>query len=193
MPLPLIDFISPTQQELSDTRRVASNGYKMYLKSRTGASVESVKRARQMKAETIGVHPMLLGNGEETALASEKADFLEQMKNFRPANVTASYKILLVYELYIHLLPLFLQTIFETGNTSNSAKVRSMMVTKRSFHGVAIGRFRHKGGANEVQDGDVGRNDTESENKRMRLEESSQVGDQFAICFGTFENNYHHS
>ena len=53
-----------------------------------------------------------------------------------------------------------------------------MMVTKRSFHGVAIGRFRHKGGANEVQDGDEDQNDTESENKRMRLEleESSQVG-----------------
>ena len=75
----------------------------MYLKSRTGASVESVKRARQMKAETIGVHPMLLGNQEETALASEKADFLEQMKNFRPANVTANYKFQLVNEL--HLLP----------------------------------------------------------------------------------------
>ena len=93
------DRIFPTQ-ELSDTRRVASNGYKMYLKSRTGASVESVKRARQMKAETIGVHPLLLrDNGEETALASEKADFLEQMKNFRPANVTAPNCILLVYEL----------------------------------------------------------------------------------------------
>ena len=51
-----------------------------------------------MKAETIGVHPMLLGNQEETALASEKADFLEQMKNFRPANVTANYKFQLVNE-----------------------------------------------------------------------------------------------
>ena len=89
-----IDF---PRQELSDTRRVASNGYKMYLKSRTGASVESVKRARQMKAETIGVHPMLLGNsGEETALASEKADFLEQMKNFRPANVNGCHKLRLM-------------------------------------------------------------------------------------------------
>ena len=70
-----------------DARRVASNGYKMYLKSRTGASVESVKRARQMKAEAIGAHPLLVRSGEETVLETEKADFLEQMKNFRPANV----------------------------------------------------------------------------------------------------------
>ena len=56
-----------------------------------------MKRARQMKAETIGVHPMLLGNsGEETALASEKADFLEQMKNFRPANVNGCHKLRLM-------------------------------------------------------------------------------------------------
>ena len=71
----------------------------------------------------------------------------------------------------------FFQTIFETGNTSNSAKMRSMMVTKRSFHGEAIGRFRHKVGASEVQDEDVPETeyDTQPEGKKMRLEESSQV------------------
>ena len=51
-----------------------------------------------------------------------------------------------------------------------------MMVTKRSFHGDAIGRFRHKAGANEVQDGDEDQGNAETENKRLRLEESSQVG-----------------
>ena len=61
----------------------------MYLKSRTGASVESVKRARKMKAETIGRHPIMRRNDmENNVLGAEKADFLEQMKNFRPANVS---------------------------------------------------------------------------------------------------------
>ena len=52
-----------------------------------------------------------------------------------------------------------------------------MMVTKRSFHGDAIGRFRHKVGASEVQDEDGPKTeyDTEPEGKKMRLEESSQV------------------
>ena len=40
-----------------------------------------------MKAEAIGAHPLLVRSGEETVLETEKADFLEQMKNFRPANV----------------------------------------------------------------------------------------------------------
>jgi ATP-dependent RNA helicase DDX54/DBP10 len=66
--------------------KVASNGYKMYLKSRTGASVESVKRARKLKAASIGVHPITVR--ESTEVEEERADFLEQMKNFRPVNVS---------------------------------------------------------------------------------------------------------
>ena len=55
-----------------------------------------------------------------------------------------------------------------------------MMVTKRSLHGNAIGRFRHK-------ERDLDQDDAEPENnKRMRLEESSQVGPRPG---GTYENN----
>ncbi len=76
-------------QDLSNMKQVAANGYKQYLKSRTGASVESVKRARKMKAETIGTHPLLVR--ETTEVEQERTNFLEQMKNFRPANVRNLY------------------------------------------------------------------------------------------------------
>ena len=61
-----------------------------------------------------------------------------------------------------------------------------MMVTKRSFHGDAIGRFRHKVGANEVQDGDANQDNTESENKRLKLEESSQVSPTYTQALEDF-------
>ena len=73
----------------------------MYLKSRTGASVESVKRARKMKAETIGRHPIMRRNDmENNVLGAEKADFLEQMKNFRPANVNGCRKLRLMNRVF---------------------------------------------------------------------------------------------
>ena len=45
--------------DLIHTREQADNGYKKYLKSRPGASKESVKRARDYKDMKIGCHPAL--------------------------------------------------------------------------------------------------------------------------------------
>jgi ATP-dependent RNA helicase DDX54/DBP10 len=148
------------KQDLYDMAKVASNGYKMYLKSRTGASVESVKRARKLKAASIGVHPITVR--ESTEVEEERADFLEQMKNFRPVN-----------------------TIFETGNTAKSAEVRLVMCGNRSAHGEAIGRHKHR------RDKDLVLADREKEDdvkgghpevKRVQLEESStaELEDGFA-------------
>ena len=45
--------------DLINTRGYASNGYKQYLKSRPGASRESLKRSKEFKELRIGAHPAL--------------------------------------------------------------------------------------------------------------------------------------
>merc|ERR1712223_867822 len=51
--------------DLSNHNKISENGYKQYLKSRPGASVESVKRVRAMpRSDGFGDHPLLLENNQ---------------------------------------------------------------------------------------------------------------------------------
>jgi len=104
--------------DLETLVKTASNGYKQYLKSRPGASNESVKRAKVLsKEKKIGVHTLL--KTHESSVDTGAADILEQMKNFRPP-----------------------ATIFEIGNTTKNEKVKSVMANKRRKHNKVIGKIK---------------------------------------------------
>ena len=61
--------------------------YKQYLKSRPGASIESVRRVKSLKPESMGVHPLLASAEVESSGGTARDDFLAQMKKFRPPSV----------------------------------------------------------------------------------------------------------
>ena len=99
--------------DLVHTKEQAANAYKQYLKSRPGASRESVKRAKQFKEMQIGGHPVFAAEDSDH-VDVERTNFLEQMKNFKPRN-----------------------TIFEIGNTSkNKDKIEVMNNKRRKHEGV---------------------------------------------------------
>ena len=69
--------------ELFNMRHVASNAFKMYLRSRPAASAESHARAKEMAATQIfGPHPLLAAKlGTEDLV---RTSLLDQLKTFRP-------------------------------------------------------------------------------------------------------------
>jgi len=95
--------------DLKKSKFNSENGYKQYLKSRPGASVESVKRSKEMKDAQIGEHPIL--RREVTEEDRAQSNFLEQMKQFRPKS-----------------------TIFEIGNNNKNKEVTDVMNVKRKKH-----------------------------------------------------------
>merc|ERR1719433_684714 len=105
--------------DLEGLVKTSSNGYKQYLKSRPGASNESVKRAKTIqKGQNIATHVLLA----KYLLQNEhQISILEQMKNFRPS-----------------------ATIFEIGNTTKNDKIRSVMTDKRQMHNSVIERNKQK-------------------------------------------------
>merc|ERR1719510_892624 len=126
--------------DLSNSQKVAENGYKQYLKSRPGASVESVKRVRYSmpKSDGFGDHPLLYNiavrssshnsNVENSIDSSSnkgdnefRSNMIEQMKKFRPSN-----------------------TIFEIGNSSKSEVMSKVMSQKRAKHSTIIEKFKLK-------------------------------------------------
>ena len=120
VPQPVLDEFSDTLQEwnrdkvdLVHTRDQARNAYKQYLKSRPGASKESVKRAREYKDMKIGAHPVL--RTAQTDLDEVKTDILDQLKSFKPRS-----------------------TIFEIGNTSKNKEKIDIMNEKRKKHSGVI-------------------------------------------------------
>merc|ERR1719433_1216082 len=105
--------------DLEGLVKTSSNGYKQYLKSRPGASNESVKRAKTIqKGQNIATHVLLA----KYLLQNEhQISIIEQMKNFRPS-----------------------ATIFEIGNTTKNDKIRSVMTDKRQMHNSVIERNKQK-------------------------------------------------
>merc|ERR1712123_433963 len=95
------------------TKEQAANAYKQYLKSRPGASKESLKRCKEIKEMKIGPHPVLKTDSSD--LEEERVNFLEQMKNFKTKS-----------------------TIFEIGNTSKNKDKIEVMNNKRRKHASVI-------------------------------------------------------
>ena len=99
--------------------KTSTNGYKQYLKSRPGASNESVKRAKKLQKENKIETHVLLARHETTKNGEAAADMLEQMKKFRPS-----------------------ATIFEIGNTTKNLLVKDVMANKRKKHSQVIGKVQ---------------------------------------------------
>lgn len=93
--------------DLNGQKNVCNNAYKQYLKSRPGASVESVKRVKELNLPSVGIHP-LFSNLHKSEL--DKTAFLAAMKQYRPQG-----------------------TVFEVGQNSHS-EFYSVMKMKRRKH-----------------------------------------------------------
>ncbi|XP_043274262.1 ATP-dependent RNA helicase DDX54 [Venturia canescens] len=103
-----------TSTDLKNMRQVSNNGYQQYIRSRPGASVESVKRVKELRICEAGV----IAEYRETAPAA--MDLLAQMKNYRPQG-----------------------TIFEIGSKPSAIDYKVMKAT-RAFHKETITNFKRK-------------------------------------------------
>ena len=103
-----------TSSDLQNIQQVASNGYQQYIRSRTGASVESVKRVKELRICDAGVIP------EYRDIAPAEIDLLTRMKNYRPSG-----------------------TIFEIGAKPSSVDYKIMKAT-REYHKQSIVNFKRK-------------------------------------------------
>jgi len=64
--------------------KVCSNGYKKYLRSRPGASAESVKRMREIDLTKLAVHPFFDKVNDE---GESSRELIEKMKTYKPKGV----------------------------------------------------------------------------------------------------------
>ena len=110
----LVDWFKD-KVDLIHNRDQSRNAYKQYLKSRPGASKESVKRSKHYKDLKIGTHPVLKTDDSDEAVDEVKTNFLEQLKSFKPRS-----------------------TIFEIGNTSKNKEKIDVMNEKRRKHSNVI-------------------------------------------------------
>lgn len=65
-------------------KKVCANAYRQYIRSRPGASVESVKRVKDINSNSFAVHPVF---PMRDVVQSSTSDILEKMKNYRPSGV----------------------------------------------------------------------------------------------------------
>jgi ATP-dependent RNA helicase DDX54/DBP10 len=72
--------------DLSGSRSVAIKGDKLYTRTRNAASVESVKRAKEILAHrsVAELNPLFVGD-EELGVSSDRDDLLARLRNYRPA------------------------------------------------------------------------------------------------------------
>ncbi|CAB0017617.1 unnamed protein product, partial [Nesidiocoris tenuis] len=62
-------------------KRVCDNGMKQYIRSRPGASIESVRRAKEIEIATIGDHALFQDTND---LKDAKAKLLTGISSYRP-------------------------------------------------------------------------------------------------------------
>ena len=72
--------------ELDSLRGVAVKGEKLYQKTKIAASVESIKRAKEVVAKKIWsvLHPLFKGEGDAYDMEKERAKMLARVSGFRP-------------------------------------------------------------------------------------------------------------
>ncbi|XP_071451476.1 ATP-dependent RNA helicase DDX54 [Hetaerina americana] len=131
-----------TSPDLASMKKVCKNAYSQYLRSRPGASTDSVKRAKEAGLGEVGEHPGFFkaakvdkdgvsGAGGSSivsfAESTSKSAFLEQVRSYRPSG-----------------------TVFETGPQSNSGLV-TIMREKRQKHDVVVNLHRQKEKERQLQ------------------------------------------
>ncbi|XP_034941130.1 ATP-dependent RNA helicase DDX54 [Chelonus insularis] len=103
-----------THTDLQNMKNVCKNAYQQYLRSRPGASTDSVRRAKELDIKNAGVIP------EYSDMAPKTASILSQMKNYRPPG-----------------------TVFEICKKPSSTDYK-VMKAKRAFHKDVIMNFKQK-------------------------------------------------
>ncbi|XP_077267189.1 ATP-dependent RNA helicase DDX54 isoform X2 [Temnothorax americanus] len=103
-----------TSTDLTNMRKVCNNAYQRYIRSRPGASTESVKRIKELRISEAGILP------QYSDVSHTAADLISRMKTYRPQG-----------------------TIFEIGTKTNSTDYQ-VMKAKRMFHKESIVNFRKK-------------------------------------------------
>lgn len=68
---------------------MSNNAYQQYLRSRPGASTDSVKRVKELQIGSAGVIP------EYCDVTPAAADILARMKNYRPQGVSSVIYLLI--------------------------------------------------------------------------------------------------
>jgi ATP-dependent RNA helicase DDX54/DBP10 len=65
-------------------KKVCVNAYSQYIRSRPGASVESIKRVKDINVSGFAIHPVF---SAQDTIQSSASDILEKIKNYRPSGV----------------------------------------------------------------------------------------------------------
>lgn len=68
-------------------RNVCNNAYQQYVRSRPGASAESVRRIKELRINEAGVLP------QYSDVSPMAADLISRMKNYRPQGVSTLIRI----------------------------------------------------------------------------------------------------
>lgn len=63
-------------------RKVCNNAYQQYVRSRPGASTESVRRIKELRINEAGVFP------QYSDVSSTAVDLMSRMKSYRPQGVS---------------------------------------------------------------------------------------------------------
>ncbi|XP_015606294.1 ATP-dependent RNA helicase DDX54 [Cephus cinctus] len=100
--------------DLINMQKVCDNAYQQYIRSRPGASTESVKRVKELRISQAGVI------AEYCDVTPAAADLLSRMKNYRPQG-----------------------TIFEIGAKPSSVDY-TVMKAKRAIHKESIANYHRK-------------------------------------------------
>ncbi|KAK9505142.1 hypothetical protein O3M35_009264 [Rhynocoris fuscipes] len=103
--------------ELASLKNVSENAYKQYIRSRPGASTESVKRSKELTSSVIGEHALFNKMSKDE---KSKAKLISGIHQYKP-----------------------LGTVFEIGNSSNS-DVYKIMKKKRKKDLNSIEAFHQK-------------------------------------------------
>lgn len=84
-------------------QKVCNNAYQRYIKSRPGASTESVKRTKELCINEAGILP------QYSDVSPAAIDIISRMKNYRPQGVSVIFliqaeKVIFKFKFYSNLL-----------------------------------------------------------------------------------------
>lgn len=112
--------------ELHNMIKVYTSAYKQYKRSCPAPSHESVKKAKEIKLELLGPHPVFVSESSE--LESDRLNLLEKMKSYRPHHVSTIY---LHQNLLGILLELSLNSLFENDYGRQYLKLELQQILLR--------------------------------------------------------------
>lgn len=72
-------------------QKVCNNAYQQYVRSRSSASTESIKRVKELRINEAGVLP------QYSDISSTSADLILKMKNYRPQGVSMMLSLIIYF------------------------------------------------------------------------------------------------